>query len=640
MGGIALEPLDIISQVLRVIGGLFICFYAVGESLTSALRIRFSSIGKLSSGVIAFNLLLSFSYFMCVSIILSLQYSLNNINLALAMIPFIFISDFVGFKLENSANLEPGRIEGNRRNLQPIMVILIFGISLAFLFRSGFRWPSMSGWDQYIFLGGSNWIFTYHGIKNILPVGSNSVFPYPYLFQILVASTAILVDVAPYSLFWFAPFIMIPVYGLLVYGVSYRITQERAQSFAAALIALSVSGGESLLGPHYFFPSTISLFLFLLLLVVILEPHGKERAPVMFIYGFVLMYSAFYYYPLILTFPILLLFHRKNRDQSSRPIFVFSLIGMTLVSVLGGIILSFGQTLSLAEKLETIRRIYPVSLWLLFFGGATIVVVKYFIGLSKEKNLLAVLIYTTSLLLVYFLPPSVSNRAEIIFRSFFAIIASVSLLWIQHSFESVTRKVLSVREHKVHLKELPSVFSHTILVLIILLLIQPYIFYASNVPHWSNISMDEYLAAEWIRQNSLPDGYILTDPSTGYVLRGLTLRNSSVTFIIEGHTPSHASGLGANLSKLIYDFFREEDPLKVPDYLEKFPNLPELIVISTRTSSWVKSGTINKMIFTPTTEKLRPFRGIDKFSTPLFILSKSWESVKIYRLTEANHESE
>jgi len=630
LAGMAVEPTNTISTILRVITGLSI-FYVVGESLKFALKKHFTFPKSVSGGGVAFNLLLSFSYFMCVSIILSLQYSLNGINLALTMILAIAISDLAGLKLGNSTDLETDSREGNRRNLRPVVLILLFGLSLVLLFRSGFSWPSMPGWDQYALLGGSNWIFAYGGTTNIMPAGPGSFIPYPYLFQILVASIAIFIGVHPYSIFWAAPFFTIPMFGLLVYGVSYRLSKERGQSLAAALIALTICGGESFLGPHYFFPSTMSILLFLLLLIVILDFSGKGRVPMTLICSFVLLYCAFYYYTLILTFPILLFFLIGNRHHHSRPIFIFSLIGMILISELGGSILSSGQTLPLTKKLEMMRWAYPDLLWVLFLLGASVIVAKHLSGLSKEGNSLIVLAYATSLLIVYFLPPSALNRAEIVFRSFFATIASFSFLWIQHSLEFHIHDSIEPWL-EIHPKRLSSVLSHIILVLSVFLLIQPYLSYANNVPHWSNISRDECLASEWIKQNSLPDSYILTDPSTGYILRGLTLRNSSTSFIVNGHTPSPARW--ANLSNVIYSFFGEQDPFEVHDYFDRLPTTPDLIVITTRTSDWVRSGEVNSTFCAPS-EKLAPFPGIEKFSLPFFTLVKSWETVKIYKLSEA-----
>jgi hypothetical protein len=65
------------------------------------------------------------------------------------------------------------------------------------------------------------------------------------------------------------------------------------------------------------------------------------------------------------------------------------------------------------------------------------------------------------------------------------------------------------------------------------------------------------------------------------------------------------------------------------------PQMPDLIVITTRTSSWINSGNPEAMFLAPTADKLIPFSGIDKFSTPFFILLKSWNTVLIYKPAQA-----
>jgi hypothetical protein len=192
---------------------------------------------------------------------------------------------------------------------------------------------------------------------------------------------------------------------------------------------------------------------------------------------------------------------------------------------------------------------------------------------------------------------------------------------------------LVLSTHKFHIKI--NIFKLFLLVLLILLfdlLIKPYFYYANHVPYWSNISKDEYLAAEWIKQNSSHNGYILTDPSTGIVFRGLTIRNCSTAFIINGWTPSPDKNF--TLRKLIYDFLKEEDPLIAICQLKMLPELPDFIVITTRTSSWIRWGGVNSTFCAPQGEVLMPFQGTDKFSTPFFTLCSSWETVKIYSINK------
>jgi hypothetical protein len=164
-------------------------------------------------------------------------------------------------------------------------------------------------------------------------------------------------------------------------------------------------------------------------------------------------------------------------------------------------------------------------------------------------------------------------------------------------------------------------------------LIQPYISYSENVRYYSNISSDEFSAAEWIKNNTMSDTYILTDPSTGYVLRGLAARNSSTSFIIGGHTPSPNDQL--NLTKTIWDFFNERDLSVLTSYYNKLPKKPEIVVITTRTISWIYSENMNSSFLIPMNDHLTQFIGFEKFSSPFFVLVKSLPSVNIYKIANA-----
>lgn len=631
----AIEPSDTISLITRAISGLFICFYLVGESLKFLLRKHLTFVNEKPWGAFSFNILLSLSYFMLFSVILSLRHALNTFNLCLATIPIIVISDLSA--LLSNSDLKTERKLPSYRSLWPIIPVLLFGFSIAIIFKSGFIWPSMPGWDTYSHLAVSNWIFVNHGAVNIMASGPSSFIPYPYLFHILIASTSFFIGVDPYAILWTGPFFTVPIYGLLVYGFSYLLTDKRGLSISASLIALTICGGGFFLGPQYLFPSTVSILLFLLLLITILGSQDGGRVTSMFIYIFILVFYSFYYYALIITFPILLFFLTEKENpqsqlrQNSKYIFFLSLVGMILLSVLGGTMLSSGLTFSLTQKLTMLREVYTDIFWFLALLGGFAVLFQ--LPKNEQNKLRHILAYTLSLLLIYFLPPSALGRTEIFFRSFLAIIASFSFLWVYHSFNLVNAKrYMIIGKYKIHPKRVPSFLSCVLLVLSLLFLMQPYLSMVSYAPYGSNISRDEYLAAEWIKQNSPPDAYILTDPSTGHVLRGLTLRNCSTSFIMKGQCISKKSNL--TLLTSIYNFFREENPLKFTTYLDRLPQTPSLIVITTRTTAWLSWGNINSTFCGPY-EKLLPFSGETKFSNPFFKSLKSWDTVEIYGWFEA-----
>src|SRR2546427_8235118 len=119
-----------------------------------------------------------------------------------------------------------------------------------------------------------------------------------------------------------------------------------------------------------------------------------------------------------------------------------------------------------------------------------------------------------------------------------------------------------------------------VLAISVALVMQPYFEYGQKIPSYSNLSNDEYQAAAWLLQHTPRDGYILTDPSTGFVLRGLALLNSSTAFIIRGHTPSPAGYY--DLAVLIYQIFHTQNATEIPTDLGMLPQRPNFFVITTR----------------------------------------------------------
>jgi hypothetical protein len=131
-------------------------------------------------------------------------------------------------------------------------------------------------------------------------------------------------------------------------------------------------------------------------------------------------------------------------------------------------------------------------------------------------------------------------------------------------------------------------------------------------------------------QHTPRDGYVLTDPSTGFVLRGLALLNSSTAFIIRGRTPSPAENY--NLAVLIYRIFHTQNATEIPTDMAQLPQRPDFVVITTRTVSWVAVGGVNSTYYAPTSDNIESFAGLPKFSSSMFSLAASWQTVRIYQL--------
>jgi hypothetical protein len=170
-----------------------------------------------------------------------------------------------------------------------------------------------------------------------------------------------------------------------------------------------------------------------------------------------------------------------------------------------------------------------------------------------------------------------------------------------------------------------------LLAISVALVVQPYFTYGREIPSYSNLSSDEYQAAAWLVQHTPRGGYVLTDPSTGFVIRGLALLNSSTAFIIRGHTPSPANY--PILAELIYHIFYTQNATEIPTDIARLPQRPNFFVITTRTVSWVAVGGVNSTYYAPTSDNIESFAGLPKFSSSMFSLAASWQTVRIYQLT-------
>jgi hypothetical protein len=89
------------------------------------------------------------------------------------------------------------------------------------------------------------------------------------------------------------------------------------------------------------------------------------------------------------------------------------------------------------------------------------------------------------------------------------------------------------------------------------------------------------------------------------------------------------------LPSIIYDFFTSQATPEMTSYLNKLPQTPDFIVVTTRTASWASWGGINSTFAAPTEDMPGSFAGSQKFSSPLFQLVEGWETVRIYRITGA-----
>lgn len=622
----------LLTRIIHAAIGVFLALYMLGHSLRIAVvgRTKFDHVSL--SGRLAFDVSLSIICFALISNSLAQLYLLNGVFFSSLLTLFIIGPMLMGIAKKQ---LPPNPALRLIRPNASTMGIILFGLFVAVIFRRGFTWPSQPGWDLYVHLAISNWIAVHNGSNMLIATGNGLFNVYPYLFHILVASMSYVLGCSPYDILWAGSFFSIPSYGLLVYALAVFLTQSRIQSLFAGALAMSISGSDSLLGPQYFFPSTAFVLLFLLCLVAIAESplHGLSQT----VLSATLLVTCYllYFFAIFSSVGSLLVVLVKRNPYSflgrwRNPTIVATFGASVALTYAGSLLLTLGE-LSETSRVALLMTVYPFAFWALIGAGGLIILYRLFFKRVKGYSDHLTLGYVGIALVVYFLPVPFSYRSELMLRPFAAILASysvVALIWDVTNTRA-SGEDLAQALKKVRFPAKASVF--LILAVSVALVVQPYFAYSREIPSYSNLSNDEYQAATWLVQHTPSNGYILTDPSTGFVLRGLSLLNSSTAFIIRGHTPSPAGYY--NLAVLIYQIFHTQNATEVPTDLAQLPQRPNFVVITTRTVSWVAVGGVNSTYYAPTSNSIETFAGLPKFSPPMFSLAASWQTVRIYELT-------
>jgi hypothetical protein len=621
----------LLTRIIHGAIGAFLALYLLGHSLRIAF-VGGTTFDHVSlRGRLAFDIALSIICFAIISGVLAVLYLIDEFSLSSLLTLLIIGPILVGIATKRQPPRPAFRIVLSGA---PGIGVALFGLLVAFVFREGFVWPSMPGWDVYVHLGVSNWIFAHNGSNTVFAAG-NSFLGYPYLFHILVASISYVLGCSPYDVLWGGSFFSIPSYGLLVYALAAFLTQSRTQSVFAGTLAMSISGGDSLLGPQYFFPSTAFVLLFLLCLVAIAESplHGLSQT----VFSATLLVTCYvvYFYTLFLSLgPIIVVLVKRTPNSflgHRGKLVIIATFGASIVlTYAGSLLLSLGD-LSESLKVTLLMTAYPIALWLLIGAGGLIILIRLFFKRIPGYFDHLILGYVAMVLALYLLPVQFSYRAELMLRPFAAILAAysvVALTWIA----TYTRASGVDLARVLRTARFPAKVSVFLLLAIsVALVVQPYFTYGREIPSYSNLSSDEYQAAAWLVQHTPRGGYVLTDPSTGFVIRGLALLNSSTAFIIRGHTPSPANY--PILAELIYHIFYTQNATEIPTDIARLPQRPNFFVITTRTVSWVAVGGVNSTYYAPTSDNIESFAGLPKFSSSMFSLAASWQTVRIYQLT-------
>ncbi len=419
---------NLFALIIRTLLGFTICFYIIGDVCKRFLR-KLIPIQQ-GNTIYEFSLstILSFSIFSIVSVVLSSLYLLETANIVLALLVPLLLFCTIGLLRKTDVPFH-----FNKNKIIPVMIVLLFGFILSLIFRRNFVWPEMPGWDTYVYLGGANWIYNSHGSAEIFYSSSSTIAPpASYLFQIMIASFAHLTGLSPFMVLWGGPFLATALFGVLVYLLAYSVSKNAIFAVVSSLLCLLIPGSDLFLGPQYFLPSTVSLLLFLVIANYLINLGKLTKLSIVFMATFLSIYYAMYYFPIIITLPLLVILaltkSKRLLIEKNMTVVAGLLLVLMIIGSYGGSLLIEPTTRSLESKFALFIGEYSYLLLFLFLLGALFTFTKNTVMTSKYKFLL--LAYTISMIVVFFLPPFVTLRTEEFLRCFLVLFAAIPLVEI------------------------------------------------------------------------------------------------------------------------------------------------------------------------------------------------------------------
>jgi hypothetical protein len=617
--------------ISRCFFGFFIVTYLIGASVRLFLKkvLKISGLPTtLTVGGLCFDVLFSMMLSLVISTLLIHSFLFNELYLVLIFIPLvIFLNLFV---LRQNVQLD----QAERPLLNKAKVLSIAGpwIILFFaciLFGSYFRgqtpFPTINGWDMNSSLAYINWITSHNGYSYLLipsfPAGGT---PYSAFFFFLISEYSVFLGVSPYILFWYGVFPLIFSYMLLVFFIAFKFSNNHWVSLTSAFIAFfsSVAAAEIVRNPLYVTLDMVSQIIFLLIIVFALyyETNGLKKNLINFTAAVFLL--LFNYFTAVVVFPFLFwtIIGRKNIPLigNGKRVFKISIIALafffSIIIALSSYFIPAVSSLftstpfPVSLKLQTVSTIYPLYFWVVF------IVALFSIALfqthdNKSLTYTDILLYILLGFTLYLMPFWVTYRLEFYLRVFLAVtVSAIFLLFDNGPF----KRLLHIPFQKFGSKKIKLGTIASILLLITTCVLMIPLF--TNYSAYAYISRDEYAAAKWLNDNTPPATYIITDPSSGYLLRGMTLRNASSYFALpDGRMPADSSTIYPSLVDELRNFLSSKTALAWVQLSSVLPSNNVYIVVTSRTVYWATSSSdvaithpLDGVNFSLITDKLMP----------------------------------
>lgn len=484
------------------------------------------------------------------------------------------------------------------KSITPLVLLAAEGI-LVLMWRSRWLpWPESWGSDMIYHL----FIVRTTMAKN----GSSFLFSgYPRQFHTILAGISIGSGLDPYFLLYYGIFLIYPVAIILVYQLAKSLTDNRTISFLSAAFFPFVNDIGALLGPHYFYPSSYAFLIFLVAATAIRESNEKSS---LVIAGLAACITLFFVYPYALfgIAPLLTYWTLESKKglRYVKRLRNIAFLGATLVILV--LIAAYYVPIYILNS-EPLQLMFPKpfgflsitpnlehSIYLFLRAYSYLQILLLVLGLGfiiyrsvwtkKDFNLRQIALLAVLYIAVFFLPMNAAYRTEMYIRPLYILCIVYGAYAIALAGFWVIGKLSNIDEAGFHEAVLTFV-----VILILISASYPTAASIDNDLKWESHypNEDEYAASEWLNRNCPKDGYILTDPATGFVMRSFILRNAS-TSMISGEV-YYSLGVGSRLGQNIFSFFNSSswNDTEYYEQIETYVGRIDYIVISPRTTDWL-----------------------------------------------------
>jgi len=568
-------------------------------------------------------------------------------SLAIVTIVFDLVALAIGSREDKMVSVEISI--DSIKTIIPMLFIVAGGILVIMWRGRWFPWPESWGTDLIYHL--------FYVKTTVVNNGSSFLFSsYPRQFHTILAGMSLGSGLNPYLLLYYGPFIIYPLALLLVYLLAKSLTENTVISFLSAMFFPFVNDIGALLGPHYFYPST---YAFIIMILSILAVRENLRNLSLLFAGIGASVALVFVYPYALfgIAPFLAYWAPKFRPESKRANKVVQILFLGSIAVFLLIITAYYLPVyalgwnpvhlsppkpfgfltiesTLEHNLYVFQRAYSILQILLLVLGLVSVIYKGFWS-RKEPRARDIALLVVFYLATFFLPMRSARRMEMYIRPLNILCMVYGAYAIGQAAIKSIRSLSNLEKSNIH--ELALIIAVTSILIVAsyptAVSIDNDLKWESHYPH-----EDEYAAFEWLDQNCPKDGYILTDPATGFIMRSFILRNAS-TSMISGEA-YYSLGAGSRLGQNIFSFFNSSS-WNETEYYEQIANYMgrvDYIVISPRTTDWLKrtreGGTIAGARYVQVLFPSDPAWG--KFLHPRYSIEKQFGKLYILRKNDVS----